>query len=349
MPLQTTTAAGGLAYNRRSHSEGDGLAVSEKTLTLSEAREVAERLLANLGKVILGKGEEQRLAVMALMCRGHLLIEDVPGVGKTMLARSIARSIGGSFRRIQFTPDLLPADITGVSVYNQRDGAFEYREGPIVAQVVLADEINRASPKTQAALLEAMEERQVTVDGVPHPMPEPFIVMATQNPIEYEGTFPLPETELDRFIARLSLGYPDKEHETRMLEAQREVHPVDLLEPVVDERGFTALQDAVRRVHVSDEVKEYVVAIAGATRNHPNLYLGASPRGSLALFRLAQAKAALEDRGYALPDDVKSLAYPALGHRVILGSAARIQGATAEEAIAEALEQTPVPGSLPAG
>ena len=325
------------------------MAVSEKMLTLSEAREVAERLLANLGKVILGKEEEQRLAVMALMCRGHLLIEDVPGVGKTMLARSIARSIGGSFRRIQFTPDLLPADITGVSVYNQRDGAFEYREGPIVAQVVLADEINRASPKTQAALLEAMEERQVTVDGVPHPMPEPFIVMATQNPIEYEGTFPLPETELDRFIARLSLGYPDKEHETRMLEAQREVHPVDLLEPVVDERGFTALQDAVRRVHVSDEVKEYVVAIAGATRNHPNLYLGASPRGSLALFRLAQAKAALEDRDYALPDDVKALAYPALGHRVILGSAARIQGATAAEAIAEALEQTPVPGSLPAG
>ena len=323
------------------------MVVSGRTLDITGAREVAERLLDNLGKVILGKGDEEQLAVMALMCRGHLLIEDVPGVGKTMLARSIARSIGGTFRRIQFTPDLLPADITGVSVFNQKNGEFEYREGPIVAQVVLADEINRASPKTQAALLEAMEERQVTVDGVAHPMPEPFIVMATQNPIEYEGTFPLPETELDRFLVRLHLGYPDKEDEIRVLEAQQYAHPVEQLEAVVDESDLVALQNAVRGIHVSDDVKEYIVAIADATRNHGSLYLGASPRGSLALFRLVQAKALLEERDYALPDDVKALAYPALGHRVILSSAARIQGTTSADAIADVLEQTPVAGALP--
>ena len=323
------------------------MAVSERTSDLTKTREIAERLLDNLGKVILGKGDEEQLAVMALMCRGHLLIEDVPGVGKTMLARSIARSIGGTFRRIQFTPDLLPADITGVSVFNQKNGEFEYREGPIVAQVVLADEINRASPKTQAALLEAMEERQVTVDGVAHPMPEPFIVMATQNPIEYEGTFPLPETELDRFLVRLHLGYPDREDEIRVLEAQQYAHPVEQLEAVVDESDLVALQSAVRTIHVSDDVKEYIVAISDATRNHGSLYLGASPRGSLALFRLVQAKALLEERDYALPDDVKALAYPALGHRVILSSAARIQGTTSADAIADVLEQTPVAGALP--
>ena len=323
------------------------MAVSERTSDLTKTREIAERLLDNLGKVILGKGDEEQLAVMALMCRGHLLIEDVPGVGKTMLARSIARSIGGTFRRIQFTPDLLPADITGVSVFNQKNGEFEYREGPIVAQVVLADEINRASPKTQAALLEAMEERQVTVDGVAHPMPEPFIVMATQNPIEYEGTFPLPETELDRFLVRLHLGYPDREDEIRVLEAQQYAHPVERLEAVVDESDLVALQNAVRGIHVSDDVKEYIVAISDATRNHGSLYLGASPRGSLALFRLVQAKALLEERDYALPDDVKALAYPALGHRVILSSAARIQGTTSADAIADVLEQTPVAGALP--
>ena len=323
------------------------MVVSEHDVDSSVAREIAERLLNNIGKVILGKGDEERLAVMTLMCRGHLLIEDVPGVGKTMLARSIARSIGGTFRRIQFTPDLLPADITGVSVFNQQNGTFAYREGPISAQVVLADEINRASPKTQAALLEAMEERQVTVDGVAHPMPEPFIVMATQNPIEYEGTFPLPETELDRFLVRLHLGYPDADDEIRVLEAQQYAHPVEQLEAVVDESELLALQKAVRAIHVSDEVKEYIVAVANATRRHESLYLGASPRGSLALFRLAQAKALLEERDYALPDDVKTLAYPALGHRVILSSAARIQGTSSADAIAQALEQTPVAGAQP--
>ena len=323
------------------------MAVSGDTLNVTEAKEIADRLLDNLGRVILGKGQEGQLAVMALMCRGHLLIEDVPGVGKTMLARSIAKSIGGKFRRIQFTPDLLPADITGVSVFNQKNGEFEYREGPISAQVVLADEINRASPKTQAALLEAMEERQVTVDGVPHPMPEPFIVMATQNPIEYEGTFPLPETELDRFLVRLHLGYPDKADEMEVLEAQRYKHPIDEIEEVVGPEEMSSLQSAVKEVHVSEDVRDYIVSISAATRDHPNLYLGASPRGSLAMYRLAQAKAVMTDRDFVLPDDVKELAYPALGHRVILSSAARIQGANASDAIAEVLDQTPVPGASP--
>ncbi len=325
----------------------EGLAIPERTLNVIEAKEIADRLLDNLGRVIFGKGQEGQLAVMALMCRGHLLIEDVPGVGKTMLARSIAKSIGGKFRRIQFTPDLLPADITGVSVFNQKNGEFEYREGPISAQVVLADEINRASPKTQAALLEAMEEHQVTVDGVPHPMPEPFIVMATQNPIEYEGTFPLPETELDRFLVRLHLGYPDKADEMEVLEAQRYKHPIDEIEEVVDPEELSSLQAAVKEVHVSEDVRDYIVSISAATRDHPNLYLGASPRGSLAMYRLSQAKAVMTDRDFVLPDDVKELAYPALGHRVILSSAARIQGANAADAIAEVLDQTPVPGASP--
>ncbi len=323
------------------------MATVKRTPSITEAKEIADRLLANVGKVILGKGSEGQLAVMALMCQGHLLIEDVPGVGKTMLARSVAKSIGGKFRRIQFTPDLLPADITGVSIYNQRNGEFEYREGPISAQVVLADEINRASPKTQAALLEAMEERQVTVDGVPHPMPSPFLVMATQNPIEYEGTFPLPETELDRFLVRLRLGYPEKADEMMVLEAQRYRHPIDEIGEVVDQEEIAGLQEAVKGVHVSEDVREYIVSVCAGTRDHPNLYLGASPRGSLAIYRLAQARAVADGRDYAIPDDVKALARPALGHRVILSSAARIQGATAADAIAEVLEQTPVPGASP--
>lgn len=314
---------------------------------LSEALDSAQRLLENLGSVILGKVEEQRLATMALICRGHLLIEDVPGVGKTMLARSVARSIGGTFRRIQFTPDLLPSDITGVSVFDQKNGEFEYRPGPIVAQVVLADEINRASPKTQAALLESMEERQITVDGVTHAMPDPFIVMATQNPIEYEGTFPLPETELDRFIVRIHLGYPSFEDEVAVLEAQRSAHPIETLVQVVTEDQLRAMQSAVTEVHVDKAIREYIVAIVSATRQHGSLYLGASPRGSLALFRLSQARALLSGREFVLPDDVKALAYPALAHRVILNSFARIEGVTAEDCIANVLEQTIVPGAEP--
>ena len=319
-----------------------------KRSAIDEARPVAQRLQENIGKVIFGKAQQGRLAVMALMCRGHVLIEDVPGVGKTMLARSIARSIGGSFRRIQFTPDLLPSDIIGVSIYNQKTNEFEFRHGPIMAQVVLADEINRASPKTQAALLECMEERQLTVDGVTRQMPDPFIVLATQNPIEYEGTFPLPETELDRFLVRVHLGYPAAADEMAVLESQRFGHPIDKLEQVLDERELRLLQTAVKEVHVDSAVREYIIAVVDATRRHPNLYLGASPRGSLGLFRLGQASAMLDGRDYVLPDDVKDMVYPALGHRVILSSSARIQGATTQDTVAEILDAVPVPGAAPA-
>jgi MoxR-like ATPase len=325
----------------------ESVATSGKQKTIDAARVSAERLLDSLGRVILGKKEEQRLAVMALMCQGHILIEDVPGVGKTMLARSIALSVGGTFRRIQFTPDLMPSDITGVSVFNQKTDEFEYRPGPIMAQVVLADEINRASPKTQAALLESMEERQMTVDGITHLMPSPFIVMATQNPIEYEGTFPLPETELDRFLVRLHLGYPSMEDEIEVLEAQRFNHPIESVEQVLTAEELQELQNAVKEIYVDPAIQEYIVKVVGATREHVRLYLGASPRGSLALFRLSQARALLESREFVLPDDVKVLAYPALGHRVILSSAARIQGATSEDAINEILEFVPVPGAIP--
>jgi MoxR-like ATPase len=314
---------------------------------LAEARISAQSLLGSLGSVLLGKAQEQQLAVMALMCRGHLLIEDVPGVGKTMLARSIALSIGGTFRRIQFTPDLLPSDITGVSVFDQKSGEFEYRPGPIVAQVVLADEINRASPKTQAALLESMEERQITVDGVTHLMPDPFIVMATQNPIEYEGTFPLPETELDRFIVRIHLGYPSFDDEVAVLEAQRMSHPIDKVSQVVTEEELRAMQAAVKEIYVGQAISEYVVSIVTATRTHSSLYLGASPRGSLALFRLGQARALLDGRDFVLPDDIKELAFPALGHRIILNSSARIEGVTAQDCITDVLDQTAVPGAQP--
>ena len=311
------------------------------------AAPVIERLRANLGRVIIGKRRELDLAIMALMARGHILIEDVPGVGKTMLARAIARSIGGEFKRIQFTPDLLPTDIIGSTIYNQRTSDFEFRPGPVMAEVVLADEINRASPKTQAALLECMEERQISVDGVAHQMPSPFIVLATQNPIEYEGTFPLPETELDRFLVRLYLGYPSIQDEIAVVEAQRERHPIEDIERVLDERDMDLLQRAVREVHVAPLVAEYIVRVVDATRSHANLYLGASPRGSLALYRLVQARALLEGRDHTLPDDVKDLASAALGHRLILSSSARIQGVSVDDALGEVLDRTPVPGARP--
>ena len=315
--------------------------------TIQGAQAIAERLLDNVRKVILGKDQEEKLAIMTLMCQGHLLIEDVPGVGKTMLARSIAKSIGCEFRRIQFTPDLLPTDITGASVFNQKTGDFEYRQGPIMAQIVLADEINRASPKTQAALLECMEERQITVDGVAHPTPTPFMVLATQNPIEYEGTFPLPETELDRFLLRLHLGYPGFDDELEVLGSQQYHHPIDSLERVVEVDELIQLQEAVREIHVDRLVREYIVGVVAATRSHLGLYLAASPRGSLALFRLAQARALLEGREYALPDDVKLVAEPVLAHRLILSSSARIQGTTAAGAVAEIIEEVAVPGAYP--
>jgi len=310
---------------------------------------IAERIIANVEKVIIGKDQEVRLAVIALLCRGHLLIEDVPGVGKTILARSIARSTGCSFRRIQFTPDLLPSDITGVSIYNQKSGDFEFRQGPIMAQVVLADEINRATPKTQSALLEAMEEHQVTVDGVTHVVPQPFMVMATQNPIEYEGTFPLPEAQLDRFLLRVHLGYPSHTDEVLIMDSQQKTHPIEDLQQVTEPAEIQGVQRAVREIYVDPLIKQYIVGIVDATRHHESVYLGASPRGSLALHRTCQAWALLDGRDFVLPDDVKELAYAALGHRIIVSPSARVKTITPGEILSSCLERVPVPGARARG
>jgi MoxR-like ATPase len=281
------------------------------------------------------------------MCQGHVLIEDVPGVGKTILARSLARSTGCAFRRIQFTPDLLPTDVTGVSVYNQKTGDFEFRPGPIMAQVVLADEINRATPKTQSALLESMEERQATVDGVTYMLPQPFIVLATQNPIEYEGTFPLPEAELDRFMLRIHLGYPSQQDEMAIMDAQQYAHPIDTLEQVTEPDEIIAMQRAVREVYVDPLVKEYISYIVDATRHHESVYLGASPRGSLALYRTGQALAMLDGRDFVTPDDIKQLTYPTLGHRIIVSPSARVRNVATENIIESCLARVQVPGARP--
>ena len=312
---------------------------------MQEAQAVANRIISNVEQVIIGKDREIRMTVVALLCEGHLLIEDVPGVGKTMLARAIARSIGSSYRRIQFTPDMLPSDVTGVSVFNQKTLEFEFRPGPIMAQIVLSDEINRATPKTQSALLEAMEERQVTVDGTTYQMSRPFLVLATQNPIEYEGTFPLPEAQVDRFLMRIQLGYPMKGHEINILKLQAQIHPIENLEKTVSVDDLSHAQKAVRNTYVDDSVKEYIVDIVSTTRDHPDVYLGASPRGSLALFRAARAWAAIDGREYVLPDDVKLLAEATLAHRLIVSPSARIKNVDAAQVIQDALSHTPVPGS----
>ncbi|MCI0855833.1 MAG: MoxR family ATPase [Chloroflexi bacterium] len=314
---------------------------------MEDPKIIAERILANVERVIIGKAGPVRLALVALMCRGHVLIEDVPGVGKTILARSLAKSTGCSFRRIQFTPDLLPTDVTGVSIYNQKSGEFEFREGPIMAQVVLADEINRATPKTQSALLESMDEAQVTVDGVTHKLPQPFIVLATQNPIEYEGTFPLPEAELDRFLLRIELGYPTQTDEVLIMEAQQLAHPIDSLERVTDPNEIMSLQRAIKDIYVDPLIKQYIAAVAAATREHDSVYLGASPRGSLALFRASQAWALLDGRDFARPDDVKELALATLGHRLIISPAARVKDVTPANIIEDCLARVPVPGARP--
>jgi MoxR-like ATPase len=312
---------------------------------LEDPKIVAERIVANIENVIIGKQREIRLAVTALLCGGHMLIEDVPGVGKTMLARAIAISTGCTFRRIQFTPDLLPSDITGVSIYNQKDGDFEFRPGPILSQVVLADEVNRATPKTQSALLESMEERQVTVDGVTHRLPSPFLVMATQNPIEYEGTFPLPEAQLDRFLIRIHLGYPGRTDEILVLDAQQVAHPVDTIKQVTEANEILQLQRAVKEIYVDPLIKQYIVELSNATREHESVYLGASPRGSLALFRTSQARALLEGRDFVTPDDVKELALVTLGHRIILSPGAKVKGATAADVVSSCMSRVPVPGA----
>ena len=307
-------------------------------------QDFGKKLVSNLEKVIIGKRDALDLIVIGMLAQGHILIEDVPGVGKTVLARSLAKSVDAVFNRIQFTPDMLPSDVTGVSIYNQESRKFEFRPGPLLGQIILADEINRATPKTQAALLEAMEERQITVDGVTHILPKPFMVLATQNPIEYEGTFPLPEAQLDRFLLHLQLGYPILGSEIRILERQQAKHPLGTLESVVSNEEVVEAAQTIKQVYVADPVKRYIVELTQATRRSPDVHLGASPRGSLALFRTAQARAALDGRNYVLPDDVKALAVPVLGHRIIVGPAARMRELSADQIVHEIAHTQAVPG-----
>ena len=308
------------------------------------ATTIAREIVDNVSKVIVGKQPVIKQALAAVIAKGHILIEDVPGVGKTMLAKSISSSIGCSFKRMQFTPDLLPSDIVGVSIYNQNTREFQFRPGPVMAQIVLVDEINRATPKTQSALLEAMEELQVSVDGVTRPLEQPFIVMATQNPIEYEGTFPLPEAQLDRFLMRISLGYPSFMDELSVIEQQEKTHPIDELEAVASPEDVIKLQKAAQNVYVDTAVREYIVGLIEATRNHEDVFLGASPRASLGMFRAVRGMAILRDRDYAIPDDVKELAYAVLAHRLILSPAARMRGLHTEQVINGLLESVAVPG-----
>jgi MoxR-like ATPase len=311
---------------------------------MEKIQDFGEKLIQNLEQVIVGKRPTLKQIVIGMLCQGHVLIEDVPGVGKTVLARSLAKSIGCSFKRLQFTPDMLPSDVTGVSIYDQAKRIFEFRPGPIFAQIVLVDEINRATPKTQAALLEAMEERQVTVDGETHILPQPFMVLATQNPIEYEGTFPLPEAQLDRFLLRVRLGYPNSAEEMEILGEQQIKHPIETLKTIIKVEEVKSAIKAIKNVHVSPPVKQYIVDLTNRTRRNGDIYLGASPRGSLALFRTGQAMAALEDRDYVLPDDGKEMAIPVLAHRVIVGPAARLRELSAEKIIEEIVDDLPVPG-----
>jgi MoxR-like ATPase len=312
-------------------------------------QEAGDKVIANVERVIVGKHNEVRLSLVALLCRGHLLIEDVPGTGKTVLAKAIARSLGCSFRRIQFTPDLLPSDVSGLSIYNQKTHEFEFKPGPIMAQVVLADEINRATPKTQSALLECMEERQATIDGTTYPMPDPFLVIATQNPIEYEGTFALPEAQLDRFMLRLGLGYPQPIEEIMILDEQKRTHPLDELGEVLSVDELREMQDAIREIYVDSTISDYIVRLVNTTRSHPDVYLGASPRGSIALYRAGQALAGLLGRDYVIPDDIKVLAEPALAHRLIIKTSSTIHDVQASQVVRELLETTSIENIHPTG
>ncbi len=315
----------------------------------SSPSRVARDIVDNVSKVIVGKTEVIEHALAALIAQGHILLEDVPGVGKTMLAKSLSVSIGCDFKRIQFTPDLLPSDVAGISVYNQSSGEFQFRPGPIMAEVVLADEINRATPKTQSALLEAMEELQVTVDGVTHHLQHPFIVMATQNPIEYEGTFPLPEAQLDRFLMRISLGYPDFEEELSVIGQQEQTHPIESLEPVTNPSEIVRLQEAAKEVYVDRAVREYIVTLTESTRDHRDVALGASPRASLGLFRASRALALVLDRDYVIPDDIKVLAPAVTAHRIILAPSARMRGVRSADLITDLLNSVAVPGATRSG
>jgi MoxR-like ATPase len=303
----------------------------------------ATKVINNVEKVIIGKREQIELLLVAMLCQGHVLLEDVPGTGKTMLARSIAISLGLAFKRLQCTPDLLPNDITGVSVFLQHESRFEFRPGPLFVNILLADEINRATPRTQSALLEAMQERQVSADGVTRPLPRPFLVLATQNPIEFEGTFPLPEAQIDRFLMRLAVGYPTRSQEGQILRSQRQAHPVESLEPVVEGQRLLSLSEQVADIHVDSSLEDYILQLTQATRSHPDLALGASPRGSLALYKTSQALAALQGRDYILPDDVKKLAPLTLAHRLILKPASQLRGRTPQSVLTEILENTDLP------
>jgi len=309
---------------------------------MNQIQGFVHQVVENVERVIIGKHDVIELVMVAILCEGHVLLEDVPGSGKTMLARAVAISLGSSFKRLQCTPDLLPNDVTGVSIYNQSNRSFEFRPGPVFVNILLADEINRATPRTQSALLEAMQEQQVTVDGETRALPRPFLVMATQNPIEYEGTFPLPEAQLDRFLMRLTLGYPDAVDEKQILINLRCEHPITQLEQVANGETLLALQKLVWEVYVDDSLQDYIVALSAATRSHPDLALGVSPRGSLALFKASQAYAAVQGRDYVLPDDIKALAPITLAHRLIVKPDAELRGYTAEAILAAVVETTPL-------
>lgn len=302
-----------------------------------------ERVLGNIEKVMIGKRDVAELSLVALLAEGHVLLEDVPGVGKTMMVRALAKSVGAAFKRIQFTPDLLPSDVTGVSIYNPKEMEFQFRPGPVMGNIILADEINRTSPKTQSALLEGMEESSVTIDGVTHRLERPFFVMATQNPIEYEGTYPLPEAQLDRFLLKMKMGYPDIADEMEVLNRAQRIPPIEDLETVMDLAELRSLQTEIKEVHVDQTIKRYIVEIANGTRNHSSVYLGASPRGSIALMKAAQAYAFMYGRDYVLPDDIQYLAPAVFVHRIILRSEAKFEGITAEEVVGRVIARVSVP------
>jgi MoxR-like ATPase len=316
-------------------------------MELAQVGPRAQRVIDQVETVIVGKTETVRRAVVALLCSGHLLIEDVPGTGKTMLARALSRSLDCTFKRIQFTPDLLPSDITGTSVFNQKTAEFVFKPGPVFANIVLADEINRATPKTQSSLLECMEEFQVSVDGVTHELPAPFFVIATQNNIEHQGTYPLPEAQLDRFVMRVGMGYPSKRDEVAILDHQEHGHPIHSVHAVVSGDEVMEMKQAVRAVHAGEAVREYIVELVDATRHHPMLVLGASPRGALDLLHSSQALAAIRGRSYVLPDEPKELAIPVLAHRLILRPEARLRQITGEQIVQELLDSIPIPVDIP--
>ncbi|CRK85418.1 methanol dehydrogenase regulatory protein [Neobacillus massiliamazoniensis] len=302
-----------------------------------------EKILANIEKVMIGKRNVAELSLIALLAEGHVLLEDVPGVGKTMMVRALAKSVDANFRRIQFTPDLLPSDVTGVSIYNPKEMEFQFHPGPLMGHIILADEINRTSPKTQSALLEGMEEASVTIDGVTHKLKKPFFVMATQNPIEYEGTYPLPEAQLDRFLLKMKMGYPDIDEEIEVLNRAQKVPPIEELDPVIDLEELLILQKEIKDVYVDDSMKRYIVDIVKRTRDHGSVYLGASPRGSIALMKTSQAYAYMYGREFVLPDDIQYLAPFVLSHRIILKSEAKFEGISAEEVVNRILARVPVP------